>query len=133
MGVDYVEKSGYVTKYWAGTLIEDGQENNIEIRLTPLDGVLKLKITNTTGAYDSICVGIINKCEYVYYKNGGSHALDTYPLKLDKGESHEGSLPTCKGEYTYIRWDFKYLQSSLPPCDSILIATNDTTIYTIEY
>lgn len=99
----------------------------------PLDGVLKLKITNTAGIHDSICVEIVNKCEYVYYKNGGSHRLDMYPLKLKLGDSYEESFATCEGEYTYIRWDFKYLQSSLPHRDSILITTNDTTFYNIDY
>lgn len=132
-GVEHVEKSGYVTNYGTGTLIEDGEEKYIEIKLNPYGGVLKLNVTNVSGIHDSIFVQIINPCESVLTYYNGYHSLKEYPLILTQGTTYTQTWKACAEEYSYIKWDFHMQTSSFPPRDSILILANDTTYYNIEY
>lgn len=129
----YILKPGYVSKYGAGTRIQVGEENNIEIRMRPLDGILKLSIVNATATHDSIYLYIKNQCEYIQYINSGVSQLRKYPLQLPAGEIFREIFATCQDDWTYIEWTYQQPGVAAPMRDSLYITTGDTVFYRIEY
>ncbi|MBK7938439.1 MAG: hypothetical protein IPJ82_15770 [Lewinellaceae bacterium] len=51
---------------------------------------------------------------------------------LQKGDHYEETIYACAGAFTTIKWGKVNIQG-VAPVDSVLIAGNDTSYYTIKY
>ena len=106
--------------------------SDAQIKMTPLDGVLKLTIQNETGLHDTMLVEIFNKCEYQFQKNWVVRSTQPRYLMLPKGGTHVQIFPTCVGDSSAVQWR---LTKSGPwlHTDSVLVKTADTTFFKIVY
>lgn len=128
-------KEGYIGHPYLG--IKRGEENNIDIKLIPRDGVLRLNVVNTDGQYDSIWVALDNP-SYTSEAQGLPYRilLSEFPLILSQGESHIENFNLTSEEFTKIYWGFSNILpmfTSAPFRDSIYLILNDTTDITISF
>lgn len=129
----YVSHDGYISKQ--SVLFYKGIENVIDLKMLPVDGVLKLEIQNLNHQYDSIYV-IFENPSYVaeagYLKE---IFLDEFPLVLHQDSTYIKYLPLPSEEYTKIHWGFSYFTSLEKAVfrDSVYLTLHDTTTYKIDY
>lgn len=126
IGVAGIGKSGYSFVY--ATSLNDPKT----FKLTPVDGLLKLSVTNTTGTYDSLYAQVFNQCQYKSGEYTGDHYTEPYPLTLQQGETHTSIISTCAGDSSAIRWKFSR-NAPWFQIDSILVNTTDTMFWQINY
>lgn len=110
--------------------------NNLEIRLVPRDGILRLEISNENGQRDSIYV-IIENPSFVFESGGslGNIYLYDFPLVLAAGEKYVEYRSLPAEEFTKIHWGHKYFTSlsASPFRDSVFLILHDTTTYKLTY
>lgn len=111
---------------------QEGDCRDVTIKLPPLDGTLKLMITNESGIYDSIYAGVFSKCQYQPYFYGGNSFTQPFPLTLKKGETYLKSFGCCVGDSSAVRWRFTKNDPWLR-IDSFFVETSDTLLYEIKY
>lgn len=130
IGIWEISKSGY------SQVFESKRDakgcDDVEVKLTPLDGLFKLSITNQTGSHDTIYAQVFNKCQYQYYRYGGTALTDPYPLTLKLGASMTQTFPTCVGDSSCVKWKFGK-KADWFRTDSLLVKTADTTFFKIVY
>ncbi len=125
-------KAGYSNVYELERDPDKGCDE-VKIRLVPLDGLVKLSITNTTGTHDSIYARFLNKYEYeahLYYS--GSSPTKPYPLILQKGETFTQVFGGIAGDTSTIFWKFTE-NGPWFDTDSVLVKAADTTFFEIAY
>lgn len=129
-----LQKTGYIRQEQL-TIIK-GEINDLDIKLAPYDGVLRLIIKNEAGLFDSIYVNIENPSRVSglgeYF---GSIRLDQFPLYLSVGEQYTTHFNLTSEEFTKIQWGFTHftLGSDAPFSDSVFLLLNDTTMYNLIY
>lgn len=106
--------------------------NKPEFKLIPRDGVLKIRLENTSGSTDSLFFYALNDCDYLYFHFANGQPSDPYPLWLGKDESHYAYFKTCRGKPTYLRWSFERTFANFQQ-DTVQIPIEDTTTYTFHY
>ena len=130
----YIGKPGYVDRYHLG--VKRGEVNDLEIKLAPYDGALRLEITNGTGQIDSIYV-IIENPSLILGSGGplGKIFLGEFPVVIPAGQKHIRYLNLPSEEFTKIHWGFSYFTSlnTSPFRDSVYLALHDTTSFTISF
>jgi hypothetical protein len=129
-----VTKTGYNTHVHLG--IKIGTVNNLEIKLIPIDGILRLKIVNANGLHDSVWVALENPSLVSESKGLTSRTLlSKTPTTLLQSDSIVECFNFTSEEFTKIYWDFTYyndLQSAMFR-DSIFLLLHDTVNYTILF
>ena len=103
------------------------------IKLMPLDGILKLTVTNTTGSSDSLFARVLNRYEYdphSYYL--GSDPTNPYPLVLPAVQTFSQAFGVVVADSSYVLWKFTE-NGPWVNFDSLLIKTADTTFFDIHY
>ncbi len=104
IGVLYIDATGYSEVFT--TERTDGDCDEIVVRMTPLDGLFYLTITNTTGTHDSIYAEVFNKCRFRNHLYSGVTRVTPYPLTLQPGESFNQVISTCVQDSSAVRWKF---------------------------
>lgn len=104
IGVLYVNATGYSEVFTLERTYGDCDE--VVVRMTPLDGVLNLTITNATGTHDSIYAEVFNKCQYRNSLYWGVTRVTPYPLTLQPGASISQIVSTCVQDSSAVRWKF---------------------------
>lgn len=125
-----IEKNGYskvASWEWVA-----GECDYFTIKMTPLDGLLRLTIINETGAHDSIYAGVFNKCQYQYPRALGMALTKPYPLALQKGEMYSQTFSSCVGDSSAVLWKFSKNDPWFE-IDSVLVKTADTAFFEIKY
>ena len=128
-----VRKSGYVPQSPLG--IKRAEVNDLNIKLSPNDGTLRLELSNDTGHFDSIYVLIENPS---YISGLGPLVninLDKFPVILSLGEKYVAYFDLPSEEFTKVHWGFNYFSSYMNSSfrDSIFLTLNDTTDYLLSY
>lgn len=128
-----VYKAGYVGQFLKFTR---GQENNLDIKLAPRDGALRLEIYNETGQFDSVYVIVTNPSCIAGYGSLGKIFLGKFPVVLSTGQNYESYFKLPSEEFTKISWSFVnpypyYLPT--PFQDSVYLTLNDTTDFVISF
>lgn len=129
--VSYAIMKGYSSVFSSKTEENKGCDH-LDIKMLPLDGMLKLTILNETGMHNSLFAEVFIPCEYALDPSEGSHRNGLSPLMLQKGKSHTRVIGSCIGDTIPIRWRF----SESGPwfrTDSVFIKTADTTFFKIVY
>ena len=129
IGVWEVQKEGYASVFDSER--EKGGCDNVQIKLVPYDGLLKLNITNQTGTYNSAYVEVASNCSASYGYDPYQHS-PPYPLALLPGASYAQTFNGCVGDSAAIRWKFTE-NGSWINVGSVLIETADTTFFSISY
>lgn len=129
IGVWEVAKAGYSGAFDAER--EEGDCDDIQIKLVPYDGLFKLKIVNETGTYNSVYIQVSGNCK-ASYGYEGYHSVAPQPLELLPGASHTQTFNGCVGDSATIRWKFIKLGPWMA-VGSVLIASTDTTFFQIAY
>lgn len=110
----------------------EGDCVDAQVKLTPLDGVLKLTITNETGANDTVYAGVFNKCNYRFPYYSGVSLTQPAAIVLQKGEQFTQTFSTCAGDSSALVWRFgKY--GSWTGVDSIWVGSKDEVSREIKY
>jgi hypothetical protein len=128
-----VRKSGYATQI--SLKFKRGEENNIDVKLAPIDGTLRLEVSNQTGQFSSIYVIVENPS---FIAGGGSLGkifADSFPINLLVGEGYIEYFNLPSEEFTKVHWGFSYFTSlsASPFRDSIFLTLNDTTNFLLSY
>jgi len=128
-----IRKTGYVTQ--APLKIKRGETNNLEIKLAPYDGTLRLEITNETGQFDSIYMMIENPSRMLGLGYFGIYTPKYFPVVLSSGEQHVEYLKLPSEEYTKIHWGFSYFPTLSASVfqDSVFLTLHDSTTYKLTY
>lgn len=106
--------------------------NKPVFKLTPRDGVLKIRLENASGTTDSLFFSATNDCDYLYFHFAYAQEADPYPLLQGKDESHFAYFNTCRGKPAYLGWKFTGSNSAVLK-DTLAIGLEDTTYYTFKY
>ena len=130
LGIYEVRANGYSSAFTAA--YSDGKCADVTVKLTPLDGLLKLTISNETGTNDTIYAGVFNKCEYRRYFLLGISYTEPYPLVLQKGERYTKTFYTCMGDSSAVLRRFSKNDPWIGT-DSVLVNTADTMFFEIKY
>ena len=125
-----VLRAGYSPVYTIEKQESDCSE--VILKIPPLDGSLKLMITNETGLHDSIYAGVFSQCQYKNYFYGGNSFTQPFPLTLKKGETYTKSFGCCVGDSSAVKWRFGKNDPWLR-IDSLYVQTSDTVFYEIKY
>ncbi|MCY7330788.1 MAG: hypothetical protein LH618_19705, partial [Saprospiraceae bacterium] len=115
--------------------IVEGQENNLDIKMVPRDGFLRLNIKNDMGQHDTIYAYIYSLIGDIE-GSGSEGSLKTYPVILQTGDTYMEILQLASPETVAVRWGFNklnYYQVDFAFQDSILVVPNDTTTYILSY
>ncbi len=107
--------------------------NEVAIKLTPLDGTLKLVVSNETGSVDSVFARVLNKYEYDAHNFYlGSSPTRPFPLVLAPDEVFKQSFGTIVNDSSYVMWKFTKDGPWLHT-DSFLVKNADTLLFNIDY
>ena len=129
IGVSEVIKAGY-----AGVFeLERGKGDceDVHIKMVPYNALLKLKIVNETGTYNSVYIDVSSKCTATY-GDAEHNLVKPYPLELSPGQSHTQTFGGCIGDSSVIRWKFSKNDVWLAVA-SVMINNTDTTSFHIAY
>jgi hypothetical protein len=112
-----------------------GRVSNLDIKLAPIDGVLKLELENQSGQYNSIYVIIENPSFIASRGFLGMVFTDVFPVPLPITGKHIEYFSLPSEEFTKIHWGFSYFTSSSGSSfkDSVFLSLNDTAIYKLAY
>ena len=131
----FVYKVGYVTHPYLNIIRET--TNDLDIKLVPKDGTLRLQVSNLTGQYDSIYVVILSP-SIVSESQGLGAEIKTkkYPITNPLGGTYSENFDLPSGEFTLLFWGPTNLFPNLSSAmfrDSTFISTSDTSDYIISY
>lgn len=127
-----IQATGYGMTIYDFPKMEAYHCNEPVFELIPRDGVLKVRLENTSGSTDSLFFVAMNDCDYLHYHFAYGQQSDPYPLWQEKNESHVSYFKTCKGKPTYLRWSFERSFINFQQ-DTIQIPFEDTTTYAFHY
>ncbi len=129
IGVWEVRKAGYAGVFESER--EQGDCEDVHIKMVPYDGLLKLKIVNETGTHNSIYIDVSGKCTATY-GDAEHNLVKPYPLELLPGESHTQTFGGCIGNTSVIRWKFSKNDAWIDVA-SVMMDNTDTTYFQIAY
>ena len=129
-----IQREGYVSKHGLGMMYEPGTVNNMEIKMYPKDGTLKLVIENTSTQPDSVYVGIYSLLRHTEFSIAKGIVLNN-PF-IVQGLTEQQMLIDLTSEETIdVYWDFSPMQAAnirLAPFHApVFILQNDTTVFRI--
>ncbi|MBK8192895.1 MAG: hypothetical protein IPK76_06725 [Lewinellaceae bacterium] len=126
-------KEGYGS--YGPLIIEKGETNDLDITLSPIDGTLRLEITNQSGQFDSIYIIIESPSLIDGPVNSEKIFTDTFPVTLPFNGTHIEYFDLPSEEFTKIHWGFVYFTSLSESVyiDSVFLALHDTTVYNLVY
>lgn len=130
IGVEAAEINGYSQVFSSDR--SSGNCDEVTVKLTPLDGLLKLSVSNETGTHDTLYAEVFNKCQYLYFKYGGVSITNPYPLTLSQGGVYTKTFNTCAGDSSAVRWKFAKNDPWFR-IDTVFVKTSDTVFYEIKY
>src|SRR5262249_37350445 len=128
-----VWKDGYVPQVPLG--FKRGQENNIDVRLAPINGTLRLEVVNQSGQFSSIYVIVENPSFIAGVGQLGKIFADSFPITLPVSGNYIEYFNLPSEEFTRIHWGFSYFTSlsASPFQDSVFLILQDTTTYKLIY
>ena len=134
-----VEAEGYLRCSNVGCSVSFyGPSDSIVAMITPLDGVLRIKITNKYFLHEKIFVWL----SYPSLIEASGGAIDVDPIShshpeiiLDKDSSYTEIISLPTSEFIAINWLFQGMPTPASPImsDTISINIQDTMTYLIEY
>ncbi len=110
----------------------EGDCADVQVKLNPLDGLLKLTITNESGSSDTVFAGVFNKCDYrsLYYT--GVSLTNPAAVVLQQGGQFTQTFKTCVGDSSAVVWRFsKY--GPWTGVDSLWVDSEDEMLREIKY
>jgi len=131
-----VEKVGYVPKLGLGTSYVNGTVNDIETKLYPKNGILKLVLENTSSKDDSLYVRIFSPIMDAEY--GISKGFIFYtPIHVQGISEHITLIRLASEETIDIYWGKDAIPASqillAPNHDSVYVTRMDTTTLKISF
>jgi hypothetical protein len=112
-----------------------GGSSNLDIKLAPIDGILKLELENQTGQYNFIYV-IIESPSFIASRGLiAKFFTDMFPVPLPIAGKHVEYFNLPSEEFAKIHWGFSHFTSFTTSefRDSVYLTLHDTTAYKITY
>jgi hypothetical protein len=135
IGLTTVTKKKYNTR--AHLNIKCNQANDLDIKLVPKDGVLRLNVVNLNGSHDSIWIIIENPSKTIEAQGFTSRILlNEFPLVLLQGDEYVEIFDLTSEEFTKIYWGFENIFPTFPLApfqDSVYLILNDTTNFVVSF
>jgi hypothetical protein len=137
LGVLNVTKQNYLSDQNFGgeaASIVKGKSNDLEIKLRPLDAVIRVVSQNNLPLHDSLYVRIQNKTIQKVWAEIATITVPAFPVVLPFSEQQTSDIRLNSGEMAYIYWD--YVRFGLTESvfrDSAYLAAGDTAVFFINY
>jgi hypothetical protein len=132
-----ISKENYLTdQNFGGEVVsfEKGKSNDLEIKLRPLDAVIRVISQNNLPLHDSLYVRIQNKTIQKVWADAAFIKAPDFPIVVPFSGLKTSDIRLNSGEMAYIYWDYVpigLMQSTFK--DSIYLASGDTAVFHINY